>query len=121
MKYKIKSDCDKQALSHLVEGKYDWVLWSGKDRYQCVQIAGLFRNVPCDKPHANCIGRNNNYLRREQLTFQSRKAAVRWVRKHKAWIVEDYKKHNGGRKPYWVMGSQWRGKGVFYMDLEKIK
>lgn len=43
-----------------MEGKYDWVLWSGKDRYQCVQIGGLFRTVPCGKPHANGIDRNNN-------------------------------------------------------------
>lgn len=32
MKYKIQSACDKQALVHLMEGKHDWVLWSGGDR-----------------------------------------------------------------------------------------
>lgn len=121
MKYKIQSACEKQALMHLMEGKYDWVLWSGNDRDQCVQIAGLFRNVPCDKPHANGIDRNNNYVRFEQLTFQSRKAAVRWVRKHKSWIVEDYKKHYCGRKPHWVMATQWRGRGKFLIDLTKIQ
>lgn len=117
MKYKIQSACDKQALLHLMEGKYDWVLWSGNDRDQCVQIGGLFRTVPCDKPHANGIDRNNNYVRFEQLTFQSRKAAVRWVRKHKKWIVEDYKKRNSGKSPRWVMATQWRGSGVFYMSI----
>lgn len=121
MKYKIQSDCEKQALMHLMEGKYDWVLWSGSDRDQCVQIAGLFRGVPCDKAHANVIDSENNYLRHEQLTFQSRKAAARWVRKHKAWIVEDYKKHYCGRKPHWVLATQWRGKGFFYLNLDKIQ
>lgn len=121
MKYKIHSACDKQAIEHLMEGRHDWVLWSGVDRDQCVQIAGLFRSVPTDKAHANCIDSENHYRRLEQLTFQSRKAAARWVRKHKAWIVADYKEHYCGRKPYWVMAAQWRGKGVFYMCLQKIK
>ncbi len=120
MKYKIQSDCEKQALLHLMTGKYDWVLWSGDFRDQCVQIGGLIRNIPCDKAHANCIDSNHNYLRHEQLTFQSRKAAVRWVRNHKKWIVEDYKKRNAGRKARWVMATQWRGKGVFYLNLDKI-
>lgn len=121
MKYKIKSSNGKQALSRLIEGKYDWVLWSGVYRDECVQIAGLIRKIICDEAHANCIDSNHNYLRHEQLTFQSRKAAARWIRKHKEWIVEDYKKHHCGRKPCWAAATQWRGNGVFYINLQNIK
>lgn len=122
MKYKIKSDMGKQAISHLVMGKYDWTIWSGEDRDQCVQIHGLFRDVVVyDKDHSNVIDRNGNRFREEQLVFQSRKAAARWIRKHKAWIVADYQKHCCRQNPYWVMAAQWHGKGVLYMDLLKIK
>ena len=121
MKYKIKSDMGKQAIRHRVMGKYDWTIWSGTERDQCVQISGLFRYVVCDSDHSDTIDYNGNHMRHEQLTFQSRKAAARWVRKHKSWIEEDYKKHYCGRIPYWVMAAQWHGKGVFRMNLLNIK
>lgn len=117
MKYKIQSACDKQALLHLIAGKYDWVLWSGEEKDQCVQIGGLFRNTYADRKHSNCVDYDNRYFRSEQLTFQSRKAAVRWVRKHKDFIVEDYKKRNNRRIPHSVMVAQWHGSGVFYMSI----
>lgn len=117
MKYKIKSDMGKCAIKHLVMGKYDWTIWSGEEKDQCVQIGGLFRNTYTDRKHSDCVDYDNRYFRREQLTFQSRKAAARWVRKHKDFIVEDYKKRNNGRIPHSVMVAQWHGSGVFYMSI----
>lgn len=117
MKYKIKSDMGKQAIRHRVMGKYDWTIWSGTERDQCVQIAGLFRYVACDSAHSDTMDYDGSHLRDEQLTFQSRKAAARWIRKHTAWIVEEYQKRCNGRIPRWTMAAQWHGKGVFYMEL----
>lgn len=121
MKYKIKSDMGKQAIRHRVMGKYDWTIWSGTERDQCVQIAGLFRNAVCDGAHSDCVDYEGHHFRHEQLTFQSRKAAARWIRKHKDWIIEDYQKRCAGRVPSWAMAAQWHGRGVFYVDLLKIK
>lgn len=112
MKYKIKSE--------MCATERDWVLWSGDYKDQCVQIAGLFRDTPCDARHSDTVDYDGNHYRYEQLTFQSRKAAARWIRKHKAWIIEDYKKRHCGRVPRWTMAAQWHGKGVFYMALYKI-
>lgn len=120
MKYKVKSSSNKQALEHLVMGKYDWILWSGQYKGECTQIGDLFRYVPVDRAHANCVDSNNNYLRSEQFTLQSRKAAVRYVRKHKQEIIDWYKKRNGGKRPYWVMVSRWHYKGSFYISLLDI-
>lgn len=61
MKYKIQSACDKQSLLHLTEGKYDWVLWSGVNRDQCVQIAGLFRTMPKYK-FIEAMEENNEFI-----------------------------------------------------------
>lgn len=118
MKYKIQGSTNKCAIKHLEIDKYDWILWYGPEKDQCYQIQGLFRSVPTDQAHANCIDTNSRYLRAEQLTFQSRKAVVRWVRKHKEWIINDYKLRNAGRLPHWVMATHWHHKGVFYLTLD---
>lgn len=116
MKYKIKSNNDKTSLARLVMGKFDWVLWYGTRRDDCYQVQGLVRLTPADRPYANCIDRNNKYVRYEQLTFQSRKAAYRYIVKHMQWLVDDYNKRNSTRCQM-IMATQWRGSGKFYVPV----
>ena len=118
MKYKIKSNNDKTSLDHLKMGKFDWVLWYGSFRDDCYQVQGLFRNVPADRAHANMIDLDDNYLRAEQLTFQSRKAAYRYIVKHMQWLVDDYNKRNSTRCQM-IMATQWRGSGKFYVPVNR--
>lgn len=109
MKYKVKSACGRISLHKKVEGKFDWILFYGESIGQCYQVQCLFRDVPTDKEHANCIDKDKNYLRDEQLTFQSRKAAYRYIIRNKALLQEDYKKRNGGRECGYVISWTWRG------------
>lgn len=119
MKYKIKSSNDNKTIEHMVMDKHDWVLWYGPYKSNCYQVQYLFRYVLTDRKHANCVFQEVVYERGEQLTFQSRKAAMRYAKKHKDEIAEDYKKRNCGEEARWIMGAQWHGKGVFYIDLTK--
>lgn len=108
MRYKVNSTAEKQSLQKYLMGKYDWTLWYGESFNSCYQVQGLFRCTPTDKKHSNCIGKDG-YLKSEQLTFQSKKAAYRYIIKNKEWFKEDYSKRNNGRTCNYIIAMTWRG------------
>lgn len=110
MKYKVKSTSGKNALERIRIDEYDWILWYGSDLDDFYQVQSLIRYVPTDKAHANCISENNEYLRAEQLTFQSKKAALRYILKHKDYIQNDYMTRNAGKRCSCVIAEKWIGK-----------
>ena len=83
--------------------KYDYALWYGFVLYQnnerCTQVRCLMRKRPvATREESNCISRDGQRLSVEQLTFGSRKAAARYIRKHWREIKQDYGEHRGDGK-----------------------
>lgn len=105
MKWKQK-DC-KQANREM--GKFDYILWYGPSINDVYQVQGLIRNRRVSsRKQANCQDRNGNYISNEQLCFGSIKAARRFVKKHRDWLITDYMTRNAGKKPNLIIVMSWR-------------
>lgn len=108
MKWKIKSAMNKQSISRLEMGKYDYTIWTGNSLEDCCEEASLFRDVITDRKHSNTQYVNGTFGRNEQLTFQSRKAAYRFIKKHYEEIVTAYGQRHCGRRPKVIVAMTWR-------------
>ena len=107
MKWKQKG-C-KQANREM--GKYDYLLWYGVSEHDYYQVQGLFRDrTVARRSQANCQIAAGKFVSHEQLCFGSRRAAHRYVIKHREWFVVDYANRNNGCTPKFVKIIPWRGK-----------
>ena len=105
MKWKQKG-C-KQANKEM--GKFDYTLWYGPVVEDIYQVQGLIRNRPVKRrSQANAQNGQGCYVSHEELCFGSIKAARRFVRKNKDWLIEDYRNRNAGRTPNVVVIMSWR-------------
>lgn len=107
MEWKIKSAMNKQSIMRLEMGKHDYAIWTGNTVEDCCQEASLFRDVITDRKHSNTQYGNDTFGRHEQLTFQSRKAAYRFIKKHCEEIVTAYSLRHCGRRPKVIVAMTW--------------
>lgn len=108
MKWKIKSAMNKPSIMRLKMGKFDYTIWTGNSLEDCCQESSLFRDVITDRKHSNTQYDNGTFGRHEQLTFQSRKAAYRYIKNHCEEIVAAYSQRYCGSRPQAIVAMTWR-------------
>jgi hypothetical protein len=111
--------------------KYDYTLWYGHinqfqpDLRKFYSVQSLFRHrVVATRRECNCVrNKTGELISLEELSFGSRKAAARYVRKHFREINEDHRRRNHGEDCTHVAALRHlcHNKQPLYMNISRLE